>query len=265
MYSIVISLAAGILTGILTGRDLGITWGIVCGAAAFLIAQLVVMLILRGKLKRLQLGMQQTMQAAQTRIARQVQNFQQRPVGSPKLMQQKLESMQNDALREALRLTEAFDPYYRWNWMLARQINTMKMQLHFQLKDFAAVDKIMPKCLLMDARALAIKLVRMYRKEDPKLDMFYQKKSRRLKGEDGAFLACTYAWIKLRQEDQARALAALVAAKKNSDNAVLIANYENLVNGRAKHFSNAGFGDNWYALYLEEPKMRPQKAQQRMY
>ena len=181
------------------------------------------------------------------------------------MMQQKLESMQNDALHEALRMTTAFDPFYRWNWMLAKQINTMKMQLYFQLKDYAAVDKLLPKCLLFDARSLAIKLVRMYKKEDPKLDTFYRKKCRRFKGEDGAFLSCVYAWIKLRQDDSAKALAALVEAKKNSDNAVLLTNYENLVNGRNKHFSNVGFGDNWYALYLEEPKVRPQKVQQRMY
>lgn len=149
--------------------------------------------------------------------------------------------------------------------MLARQINTMKMQLYFQLRDFARTDQLLPKCLLMDARSIAIKLVRMYRNEDPKLDSFYRKKCRRAKGEDGAFLACVYAWIKLRQDDPAKAIAALVEAKKNSDNPALIANYENLANNRPKHFSNAAFGDNWYALYLEEPKVRPQKVQQRMY
>lgn len=151
MYSIIIAVAAALLTGFATGRDLGTAWGIVCGVAAFLIAQLIIMLVLRKKLNKLQLGMQQTMQAAQVRIQRQVQNFQQRPVGSPKLMQQKLEAMQNDALHETLRLTAAFDPYYRWNWMLARQINTMKMQLYFQLRDFARTDQLLPKCLLMDA------------------------------------------------------------------------------------------------------------------
>jgi hypothetical protein len=255
----------GICIGFITGRDLGIVWGNICGVGAFLISQLTVMLILRGKLKLLQNSMQISMQNAQDRIARQMQNFQQRPVGSPKFMQQKLESMQNDALREALRQTEKFNPFYRWNWMLAKQISTMKMQLHFQLKEFAEVDKLLPKCLLMDVRSMAIKLVRMYKLEDPKIDKFYQKKSRRLKGEDGAFLACVYAWIKLRSEEQPKALAALVAAKSSSDNPTLVANYENLINGKIKHFSNAGFGDLWYSLFLEEPKIKPQKAQQRMF
>ena len=72
----IISLAVGILIGLLTSRDLGVTWGIVCGVGAFLISQVIIMLILRKKINRIQLGMQQTMQAAQARIARQVQNFQ---------------------------------------------------------------------------------------------------------------------------------------------------------------------------------------------
>ena len=31
------------------------------------------------------------------------------------------------------------------------------------------------------------------------------------------------------------------------------------MNGKEKQFSNAGFGDIWYALYLEEPKVKPQR------
>lgn len=265
MYSIIIAVAAGLLAGIFAGRGLGTVWGTVCGVAAFILVQLVIILVLRRKLSKVQVGMQQTMQAAQLRIQRQIQMFQQRPVGSPKLMQQKLEAMQNDALHETLRQTAAFEPFRHWNWMLSRQVNTMKMQLYFQLKDFETADRLLPKCLLMDARSLAIKLVRLYKGDDPKLDKFYRKKCRRFKGEDGAFLACVYAWIKLKQDDQPKAVAALVEAKKNSDHAVLIANYEHLANNRPKHFSNAAFGDTWYALYLEEPKVRPQKVQQRMY
>jgi len=258
-------MAAGLLTGYYTGRDLGPTWGAVCGMAAFLIVQLIVMLILRRMLKKVQNGMQQTMLAAQNRIQRQVQMFQQHPVGSPKLMQQKLESLQNDALHEALRQTVAFDPYRHWNWMLAKQVNTMKMQLYYQLRDFEAVDKLLSKCLLLDARSIAIKLARMYKHDDPKLDKFYRAKSRRFKNDDMAFLACTYSWIKLRKDEQPKAISALLKARERSDNAALIANYENLANNRPKHFTNAAFGDIWYALYLEEPKIRPQKVQQRMY
>ena len=62
-----------------------------------------------------------------------------------------------------------------------------------------------------------------------------------------------------------KAVAALVAAKKLSDNATLVENCDRLVNGKLKHFSNAGFGDAWYSLYLEEPKIKPQRQVVRGY
>ncbi|MBO5762438.1 MAG: hypothetical protein J6R85_01075, partial [Lentisphaeria bacterium] len=59
------------------------------------------------------------------------------------------------------------------------------------------------------------------------------------------------------------ALAALVDARKRSDNPVLTENWERLINGKVKHFSNANFGDVWYSLYLETPKFKQQRVQQR--
>ena len=41
---------------------------------------------------------------------------------------------------------------------------------------------------------------------------------------------------------------------KNVEDGVLKANREHLANNRLAHFSNAGLGDRWYALLLEEPK-----------
>ena len=49
-------------------------------------------------------------------------------------------------------------------------------------------------------------------------------------------------------------MAALRSARKLSDHPVLIDNLDKLVNDRKKDFSNAGFGDQWYALGLEEFK-----------
>ena len=70
----------------------------------------------------------------------------------------------------------------------------------------------------------------------------------------------------MRDEKGRRAVAALVAARKLSDNQTLIENCDRLVNGKYKHFNNAGLGDLWYSLYLEEPKIKPQRqVQQRMY
>ena len=97
---------------------------------------------------------------------------------------------------------------------------------------------------------------------DPRLDKFFASKFRRARGEAAAFVASVYAWIKLKQDDEQAARAALTAAKNKSDHPVLLENHEKLVNGKAKQFSNAGFGDMWYALFLEEPKMKPQRQRQ---
>ena len=105
-------------------------------------------------------------------------------------------------------------------------------------------------------------MVRLYRNEDDRFDKFSRGKIRSAKGVAAAFLASVYAWIKLKQGDEKAALAALVEAKKESDHPALIDNYTKLANGKAKQFSNSGFGDMWYALYLEEPKVKPQRQRQ---
>ncbi len=266
MLSILIAAVIGMAVGAYTWIDLSPAWGVTCGLLVFLLGNTVSMLLLRRKINQVQQKLQEVMVAGQARLNRQVQLFQQRPSGNMKMMQTKLETMQDEVLHESLRATALYEPYYRWNWMLPKQVNSMKMQLYFQLRQYDKVDQLLPKCFLLDVRSVSIKMVRMYKNQDPKLDKFYAKKRRRFKADEAALLACTYAWIKLKQEDSAKALEALVEARKRSDNQTMIANYEAIANGKLKHFSNANFGESWYALYLEEPKVKQQRAQQqRMY
>ena len=174
-----------------------------------------------------------------------------------------MEKIQFESIRKALVEMEGFKKFYLWNPMLYKQINAMKMQLHYQLREYSKVDELLPKSLLLDPQSLGIKLARMYKNNDPKLDKFYKMRCWRFKGENGAFLASVYAWIKLRQNAADMALDALLRAKKTSDNQVLLENIDRLTNGKVKHYSNSGFGDNWYALALEEPKMKNQRQQGR--
>ena len=44
-----------------------------------------------------------------------------------------------------------------------------------------------------------------------------------------------------------------------AENETLKQNWDHLVNGRIKRFSNAGLGDQWYSLLLEEPKVKMQR------
>ena len=241
----------------------GTAWEIVCALAGFFLAQLAAGLIMRGAIKRRQDKIQSIMLEAQQKINKQLNLFQIRPPsGGVKSAQQVLEKIQHDAARAALAETESYRGLYLWNLMLKRQIAALQAQLHFQLKEFKKADEYLEYAILQDPQSIAIRMVRLYRNEDARLDKFARDKIRRAKGEAAAFLASVYAWIKLKQDDEKAALAALVEAKKESDHPVLLDNYTKLANGKAKQFSNSGFGDMWYALYLEEPKLKPQRQRQ---
>ena len=255
MLSIIIAVAIGIGFGCALGIDLQSTgWGITCGVAGYVATQIVISLILRKKVNAVQAGIQNEMNMDRERINRQLTTFQQRQPGNMTGLKQLADRLQNEVSRKLLEATERFQIYYPWSPMLYKQINAMKVQLYYQLKDYEKVDELLPKSMLMDPLSLSIKLVRMYRNEDVKLDAFYNKKCSNFKADQGAFLACVYAWIKLKQQNTQAAVAALRKARKLSDNPVLVDNLDKLANGRKKDFSNAGFGEQWYALGLEEFK-----------
>ncbi len=265
MLSLLIALIFGTATAAAVSRLLGWSWGILCGCIALMLAQLLTGLIIRRRLKHITTDIQKIMEAAQTKISRKVQKLQQHPIGNVKLAQQQLEKEQYAAVMDALSVTEAARPYYKWNFMLKKQISTMQMLLYYQIRNFAEVDRLMPHCILLDARSVAFKLARMYRNNADASDMkrFFRRKSRRFKGDDCALLWSLYAYIQVRRGDIAGALSTLVEAKKYTDNPVVLENWERLANGKVKHFSNAGLGDLWYSLYLEEPKIKVQRIQQR--
>ena len=108
MYSIIISLIVGAVIGAITQRDLGTGWGIFCAVGAMLISQIVIGLLIRRKVGKLNLQLQQIMQAAQAKINRQMQQYQMRPPGNMRLAQQNLEKLQSDAVRRTLEATKEF-------------------------------------------------------------------------------------------------------------------------------------------------------------
>ncbi|MCQ2378687.1 MAG: hypothetical protein MJ016_05690 [Victivallaceae bacterium] len=239
-------------------------WSVFYAAALFFIVQLLIGLTIRSRMKKKQNDIQSVMAAAQEKINRQMMLFQRRPPSSMREAQEQLAKMQNDAARKVLTILDECNRYTWWNWMLARQLNAMRVQLYFQLREFKKVDALLPKALVVDQQTMAIKLVRLYRNDDPALDRFYEKKCAKTKNEAAAYLASVYAWIKLKENEVSKATQALIAARRKSDNPVLLENCDRLVNGKIRQFSNAQFGDAWYALMLEEPKAKVQR-QQRMY
>jgi tetratricopeptide (TPR) repeat protein len=262
MLTLLIALAVGGACGYFARAEWGWGWGVICGVAGFMATQLAAGLLLRGAIKRRQDRIQTIMQTAQQRINKQLNLFQIRPPSGMRAAQQTLEKLQNDAAKQALAATEDFRSLYLWNLMLKRQIAAMKGQLYYQLREFKKAQESMEHAMIMDPQSTAIRMALFYRDGDRRLDKFYSSKSRRFKSDDAAFVASVYAWIKLKQGDAEAARQALTAARKNSDHPVLLENHSKLMNGKEKQFSNAGFGDLWYALYLEEPKVKPQRQRQ---
>jgi hypothetical protein len=107
-----------------------------------------------------------------------------------------------------------------------------------------------------------MKMARMYKHDDiAAVEKLFKKTKRRFKGEKGTILYALYAWILVKKNRVDDAIVLLDEAKKETEDATLAANWDHLVNGRARSFSNAGLGDLWYSLHLETPK--PIKVRQR--
>jgi hypothetical protein len=127
------------------------------------------------------------------------------------------------------------------------------------MRNYAEVDRLLPRCIVLDPMTAAMKLARMHVRKDPGQDKFFEKQVSRLRYGDGALLYSLQAWSLVQRGDIPAAHAVLVRAGKKMENAVIARNAEELANNRAKHFSNAGLGDEWYALGLETPRVKMQR------
>lgn len=259
MLTLIIAVLTGLIAGWGSYYEWGWTWAIINGGFVTIVVQLLVGLFIRKQVGKVHNRIQASMQENQGKLNRMANQFMRRPVGGIKNMQQIMEKEQGAAVRQALKLTEELEVWFKWNILLEKQINTMRMMFYFQLKEFNKVDELMPRCLMFDSRAVAMKIARMYKKGDEKYLQFFKKKVKRTKGDDAALLYSLCAWIMVKQNKLDDALNLLVEAKKKTDNETIAHNWELLVNGKSKQFSNAGLGDLWYTLYLEEPKVKVQK------
>ncbi|MBE6367062.1 MAG: hypothetical protein E7052_04035 [Lentisphaerae bacterium] len=263
MLTIVIALIVGMLAGFFSGNALNnMAWGSVIGVVSLLAIQISAGLFIRRQVNKVNNAIQTQLQEVQAKLQRKINMMQQRPGMSPKFLQSAVEKDQTQAVHKALEMTETLKKYYLWSPLLSKQISTMKMMFHYQIKEFDKVDALMSQCLFFDPTSSAMRIARMYRKNDPKLDKFAQGKLKRAKGEQAVLLFALYSWILVKRNDINAAIKVLADSKKRCANEVLNANWERLVNGKTKNFSNAALGEMWYMLYLEEPKVKTQRMRQ---
>lgn len=266
MLTLIIAIVIGLVVGGLShvAGGLGMGWSVFWGILTTLVAQLGMGLLIRRKVMKVNNQIEAVVQAGQQRVNRKIQQFNMKPAGSVKTMRKVIEKEQESFLREALAVIDALEPFCKWNLLLRKQVNTMRFQFHYQLKEFDKVDEHIGNALFFDHLSVAMKMARQYHHGDPKLDKFFRRKIRKYKNEEGALLYGLYSWILVKRGDVDAAIKILVEGKEVTDDETLKKNWEHLVNGKVKRFSNAGLGDEWYALHLEEPKIK-QKRVKRVY
>ena len=265
MITLIIALCAGAITYItLAGNtELHIFWNVFFSILTVIAIQLLTGWLFWRKVSAVTDEIQQVIMAAQEKISRKANMFQQRPAGGVKHMQKLLEKDQHASLRQAIEIVDKLKPYYPWTLLLKKQADTMRMQFYYQLGEFNKVDELLPKCLYMEPITVAMKMARQYKNNDPGIDKTFKAKIRKFKGDNGVLLYSLYAWVLLKQGRKDEAFELLTKAKDKTDNEVIQRNWEMLANDKEKSFSNAGLGDEWYSLRLENMKAPKQKMKQR--
>lgn len=269
MLTLLISLiaaAVGVTTCVLlNGSPEGTVWA---GIGGFLVAQIVAGLIIRKKSKAIQGRLQSMMMAGQQQMNRKIQQFQSRPGGNIKAMQRQLEKNQQELITEALAFVDQFEPLRKWGLFMGRQIATMRMQFFYQLKDFEKVDEILATGgmfsgpMMIEPITVAMKMARQYKNEQfEALEKTFKRRLIWFRGDRAKLLYGLMSWAYMKQGETEKARQLLIKGKEATGNETLAHNLDMLTNNKPKHFSNAGLGEEWYSLYLENP---PAPKQQRV-
>ena len=256
-----IAVAGGVFSATYFAADWGMGWSICSAVVGFGVFQAVVGVMLQKRVKREMDKVQDILVGGQKQLQQKMQRWQVRPPGSIQAAQREVEADTKVFVRRALEQTKSLERFRNWVPLMGRQIATARLQLSWMIRDFKTVDALMPQALLVDPTMSAIKMARMYMLDAPLGDIakVYRKGVSRVRYNGNVLLAAAMSWMQLKRGDADGAFKTLTEALKKSDNATLKQNHELLMNNRVAHFSNAGIGDQWYSLFLEEPKVRMQR------
>ena len=259
---IAVAFGGGCFSAAWFAGEWSIGWSIFVGVAGFGVFQVVTGLLIQKRVKRDMQVVQDILLAGQRQIQQKTQRWQIRPPGSVQAAQNEIFADTKRFVLEALARTETLRRYRLWVPMMDRQIATAQLQLNWMIKDFKAVDRLMPKALCIDPSMSAIKMARLYMLDKPtdEIRKVYAKGVRRVRYNGNVLLAAVMSWVEVQRGEADAAFKTLTEALKKSDNETLKRNHEQLMNNRLAHFSNSGIGDQWYSLFLEEPKVKMQRA-----
>jgi hypothetical protein len=283
MISLIISLLSGVLCAVAyLNLSKDASWGAyIMGLIGTLVSFYFINRKIQKPLNEIIKKVQDKLQDAAEQSQKKINHFQSRPGGNQAAVMKTIEKIQKDATEEAMAILVDAQPYYKWNFLIEKQINSMRFQLNYQVKNFEEADKYMGAVWLMDPSIITMKMARIYklsniargvgldaaqRKSALKnweVSKVFNKGRGRLKGQNAAFVYSTYAWMLVKNGFTDEALEILNEGSKKSADEVILQNIDRLRNGKEKSFSNAKYGEKWYALYLEEPpKQKPQVVRQ---
>lgn len=265
MFTIIISLALAVVTLLalgLTGVFLWF-WAALTAVAVFFASNFFISKRFKTIIEAKMRAIQSILMGGQKVVQEKTQRWRYHPVGNPKQAMIEIQKAMRPFFEKAHEQLKDFKQYYNWVPLLKKQVATMDMQLYYQEKNFQMVDKLLPDCIYLEPVSIAMRMARMYVNKDPGLDKFFEKSVRKFRYGTGAIVYGLYAWIAVQNNDIDKALAVLDRAKKKMENETLARNIDLLKNNKAKQFSLAGLGEEWYALGLEEPRVKFQRQPQR--
>jgi hypothetical protein len=267
MFSLFISLLVAIVS-VSTSIAFQLSTGtsVFLSLAGFTTSFLLVGFLVRKKMAPAQNALQESMQSAQKRMQWKVQQFQTKPGGNVKQLQRQLEADQQAMCKQGLELTDGLEPFRKWSLLTGRQIATMRLQFYYQLKDFAKADEILASCgflrgpLMMDPMAVAMRMARCYKNDDlAGAKRIFKRKIKWFRRDRGTLLYGLMSWIHVQKDEIDEARRILLKAQEATGNDLFTKNWDHLSNDRVKKFSNAGLGEQWYGLYLENPPVVKQQ------
>ena len=263
MITLIVAIAVG-CGGFSLARfagDWGLGWSAFAGVLGFGAFQGVAGVLIQRRVKAEMEKVQAILLAGQKRLQAKTQRWQVRPPSSIAAAQKEIFEDTKVFVKEALAQTERLRRFRPWVPMMERQVATAQLQLSWMVKDFKAVDRLMPKAICLDPTMSCIKMARLYMLERPteEIAKVYRKAVGRVRYNGNVLLAATMSWVQVRRGDADGAFKTLTDALKKSDNETLRRNHETLMNNRVAHFTNAGLGDPWYSLLLEEPRIHQQR------
>jgi BMFP domain-containing protein YqiC len=239
-------------------------WALLIGVAVFGGAQFGAGRFLKSRLEREMKGVQDILMNGQKRLKQKMAQWQIRPPGSVKQAQLEMEKDQRAFIEKALEEVKKLEKWEKWSPLLKKQITTMKLQLHWQLRDMKGVDALMPGAMFIDPMSLAMRLARQIMLNEPaeKIRKTFTKSVARMRYKEGALLYGIYSWSLVQRNELDAAHKILIEANEKLEHETLKRNKAAIANNQPKQFSNAGFGDEWYALWLEEPPKPKVQRQQ---